>query len=225
MNGSDDEVFEDTIESLVAEETIENQESEAGESTTAIMSPKPKSATKSMTTYKTLCTSRMKTVNDAVKEHQGKTLALKQIEHLESLRDKLVEQEDRMTQSYEQFALEEHEEIDAATTIYQETMTLVTAATGDIQAMIGQAYDELQANQSQMYPLKRQLRKNLLLKLQSRRRQPKNLQRLKHLPKRSKKKLIKRMKLQINPQEKLKVVQICLNLLRKRKTTKMYSAM
>ena len=28
-------------------------------------------------------------------------------------------------------------------------MTLVTAATGDIQAMIGQAYDKLQANQSQ----------------------------------------------------------------------------
>ena len=145
MNGSDDEVFEDTIESLVAEETIENQESEAGERTTAIMSPKPKSATKSMTTYKTLCTSRMKTVNEAVKEHQGKTLALKQIEHLESLRDKLVEQEDRMTQSYEQFALEEHEEIDAATTIYQETMTLVTDATNDVQVMIDQAYDEIQS--------------------------------------------------------------------------------
>ena len=146
---SDDEIFEDKFESLAsAEETIENQESEAGKNTTAIMTPKPKSATKSMTTYKTLCTSRMKTVNDAVKEHQGKTLALKQIEHLESLRDKLVEQEDRMTQSYEQFALEEHEEIDAATTIYQETMKLVMAATGDIQAMIGQAYDKLQANQS-----------------------------------------------------------------------------
>ena len=48
----------------------------------------------------------MKTVNDAVKEHKGKTLALKQIEHLESLCDKLVEQEDQMTQSYEQFALD-----------------------------------------------------------------------------------------------------------------------
>ena len=80
-----------------------------------------------------------------IKENTGKTIALKQIERLEAIRDKLVEQEDRMTQSYEQFALEEHEEIDAATTIYQETMTLVTAATGDIQAMIGQAYDKLQA--------------------------------------------------------------------------------
>ena len=54
MNASDDEVFENTFESLVAEETIEDQESEAGESTTAITTPKPKSATKSMTTYKTL---------------------------------------------------------------------------------------------------------------------------------------------------------------------------
>ena len=54
MNASDDEVFEDTFESLAsAEETIENQESEAGESTTAIMTSKPKSATRSMTTYKT----------------------------------------------------------------------------------------------------------------------------------------------------------------------------
>ena len=115
MNASDDdEAFEDTVESLAETENLEIKVY-----TTAIMTPKPKSATKSMTTYKTLCTSRMKTVNEAVKEHQGKTLALKQIEHLESLRDKLVEQEDRMTQSYEQFALEEHEEIDAATTIYQ----------------------------------------------------------------------------------------------------------
>ena len=113
------------------------------------MSPKPKSATRSMTTYKTLCTNRIRDVNDAVKEYTGKTLALQQSGCLEDIRDKLVEQEDRMTQSYEQFALEEHEEIDAATTIYQETMTLVTVATGDIQAMIGQAYDKLQANQSQ----------------------------------------------------------------------------
>ena len=58
MNVSDDEIFEDKFESLAsAEETIENQASEAGESTTAIMSPKPKSATKSMTAYKTFCTS------------------------------------------------------------------------------------------------------------------------------------------------------------------------
>ena len=60
----------------------------------------------------------MKAVNDAVKEYREETLALKQIERLETIRDKLVEQEDRMTHSYEQFALEEHEEIDAATTIY-----------------------------------------------------------------------------------------------------------
>ena len=105
----------------------------------------PKSATKSMTAYKTFCTSRMKDVNDAVKEYAGKTLALKQIEPLEAVRDKLLEQEDRMTQSYEQFFLEEHEEIDAATTIYQETKTLVTAAKNDIQVMIDQAYDKIQA--------------------------------------------------------------------------------
>ena len=87
----------------------------------------------------------MKTVNDAIKEYQEKTLEHKQVEHLESLRNKLVEQEDRMTQSYEQFAVEEHEEIDAATTIYQETMTLITAATSDIQVMVNQAYDKIQA--------------------------------------------------------------------------------
>ena len=103
------------------------------------MTPKPKSATRSMTTYKTFCSSRVKAVNDAVKEYREKTLALKQIEHLESIRDRLTEQEVRMTQSYEQFALEEHEEIDAATTIYQETMTLVTDATNDIQVMIDRA--------------------------------------------------------------------------------------
>jgi hypothetical protein len=50
-----------------------------------------------------------------------------------------------MTQSYEQLALEEHEEIDAATTIYQETMTLVTATTSDVQVIIDQAYKKLQA--------------------------------------------------------------------------------
>ena len=51
------EVFEDTSENLAAdeEETIESLES--GVHTTAIMLPKPKSATKSMTTYKSLCTS------------------------------------------------------------------------------------------------------------------------------------------------------------------------
>ena len=87
----------------------------------------------------------MKTVNDAIKEYQEKTLEHKQVEHLESIHDRLTEQEVRMIQSYEQFALEEHEEIDAATTIYQKTMTLVTAATSDIQVMIDQAYKKLQA--------------------------------------------------------------------------------
>ena len=80
MNASDDEVFEDTIETLEAEVH------------TAIMTPKPKSATRAMTTYKTFCTSRVKAVNDAVKEYREKTLALKQIEHLESIRDRLTEQ-------------------------------------------------------------------------------------------------------------------------------------
>jgi NAD(P)H-hydrate repair Nnr-like enzyme with NAD(P)H-hydrate dehydratase domain len=70
---------------------IENQESEAGESTTVIMTPKPKSATRFMTTFKTFCTSRVKAVNDAVKEYQEESLALKQIESLEAIRDKLVE--------------------------------------------------------------------------------------------------------------------------------------
>jgi hypothetical protein len=85
MNASDDEVFEDTFEILAStEDTIENQESEAGESTTAIMSPKPKSTTKSLTSYKGFFVKRINDVNDAVKEYQEKTLALKQIERLET---------------------------------------------------------------------------------------------------------------------------------------------
>ena len=81
-----------------------------------------------MTTYKTLCTNRIRDVNDAVKEYTGKTLALQQSGCLEDIRDKLVEQEDRMTQSYEQFAVEEHEDIDAATVIYEETAALIKSA-------------------------------------------------------------------------------------------------
>ena len=60
MNASDDEVFEDTIGSLEAKETSETLEVKVHTT--------PKSATRSMTTYKTLCTNRMKAVNDAVKE-------------------------------------------------------------------------------------------------------------------------------------------------------------
>ena len=44
---------------------------------------------------------RIKDINNAVKEYTDKTLTLKQIERLEAIRDKLVEQDDRMTQSYE----------------------------------------------------------------------------------------------------------------------------
>ena len=44
-------------------------------------------------------------------EYTGKTLALKQIEHLESIRDNLRDQEERMNQVYEQFTIDEHEEL------------------------------------------------------------------------------------------------------------------
>ena len=56
-----------------------------------------------------------------------------------------MEQEDRMTQSYEQFTIDEHEEIDAATVIYEETATLIKSALTDIQVMIDQAHDKLRA--------------------------------------------------------------------------------
>ena len=73
MNASDDdEAFEDTVESLAETENLEIKVY-----TTAIMTPKPKSATRSMTTFKTFCTSRVKAVNDAVKEYREETLALK----------------------------------------------------------------------------------------------------------------------------------------------------
>ena len=55
MNVSDDKVFEDTIENLEIKVHI-----------TAIMPFKPKSATRSKTTYKTLCTNRIRDVNDAI---------------------------------------------------------------------------------------------------------------------------------------------------------------
>ena len=49
-----------------------------------------------------------------------------------------------MTQSHEQFTVEEHEEIDTATVIYEETAALVKSALTDIQVMIDQAYDWIQ---------------------------------------------------------------------------------
>ena len=67
-----------------------------------------------MTTYKTLCTKRIKDVLDAVKEYTGKTLALKQVERLEAIRDRLIEKESRMSDAHEEFLIDEHEEIDAA---------------------------------------------------------------------------------------------------------------
>ena len=59
MNASDDEVFEDMVENLAAEKegVIENLEVEVHTTTMA-----PKSATKSMTSYKGFC---MKKIKDA----------------------------------------------------------------------------------------------------------------------------------------------------------------
>ena len=56
-----------------------------------------------MSNFSTICNLNSHIV---VKEHTGKTLALKQIECLEAIRDKLVEQEDQMAQSYEQFTVD-----------------------------------------------------------------------------------------------------------------------
>ena len=86
---------------------------------------------------------RINDVNDAVKEYREKERALEQIKRLETIRDKLVEQEDQMTQSYEQFTIDEHEEIGAATVVYEETAALIKSALTDIQVMIEQAYDKL----------------------------------------------------------------------------------
>ena len=97
-----------------------------------------------MTSYKTLCVKRIKAVADAVKEYTGKTLALKQIEHLGSIRDDLRDQEKRMNLVHKQFTIDEHEELAAATIIYNETITLVESAKTDIQVLIDQAYGELQ---------------------------------------------------------------------------------
>ena len=91
----------------------------------------PKSAIKSMTSYKTLCVKRIKAVADAVKEYTGKTLALKQIEHLESIRDHLRDQEERMNRAHKEFLIDGHEELAAATIIYDETTTLVESAKTD----------------------------------------------------------------------------------------------
>ena len=66
MNASDDKVFEDMVQTV---EVIENLESEVH---ATIMTSKPKSATKSMMTHKTFCTSQIKSVNDAVKEYREK---------------------------------------------------------------------------------------------------------------------------------------------------------
>ena len=71
----------------------------------------PKSAIKSMTLYKTFCMKRIKAVAYAVKEFTGKTLALEQIKHLESIRDNLRDQEERMNQFQQQFTIDEHEEL------------------------------------------------------------------------------------------------------------------
>ena len=49
-----------------------------------------------------------------------------------------------MSQVNEQFTIDEHEELAAATIIYDETPTLVKSAKTDIQVLIDQAYGELQ---------------------------------------------------------------------------------
>ena len=76
---------------------------------------------------------KIKAVADAVKEYTGKTLALKQIEHLESIRDDLRDQEKRMNLVHGQFTIDEHEELATATIIYNETIILVESAKTDIQ--------------------------------------------------------------------------------------------
>ena len=125
----------------------------------------PKSAVKSMTSYKTFCMKRIEDVNDAVKEYTGKTLALKQIEHLESIRDSLRDQKERMNQAHEEFLIDEHEELAAATIIYDETTTLVESAKTDIQVLIDQAHGELQTasqNQDRTDPMLLEVKEELL---------------------------------------------------------------
>ena len=84
------EVFEGTSENLAAHEEKIVKKLEVEVCTTTTMAPK--STTKSITSYKSFCMKRIKDVNDAVKKKTDKTLALKQIERLEAIRDKLVEQ-------------------------------------------------------------------------------------------------------------------------------------
>ena len=49
-----------------------------------------------------------------------------------------------MNLAHEQFLIDEHEELAAATIIYDETATLVKSAKTEIQVLIDQAYGELQ---------------------------------------------------------------------------------
>ena len=49
-----------------------------------------------------------------------------------------------MNRAHEKFLIDEHEEIAAASIIYDETATLVESAKADIQVLIDQAYGELQ---------------------------------------------------------------------------------
>ena len=90
---------------LVTDEEEAVEISEVKASATNIMAPK--SATKSMTSYKTFCMKKIKAVADAVKEYTGKTLALKQIEYLESIRDDLRDQEKGMNLVHEQITIDE----------------------------------------------------------------------------------------------------------------------
>ena len=48
-----------------------------------------------------------------------------------------------MSDSYEEFLIDKHEEIVAAIAIYEETMILVNSAVSEIQIMIDQAYKGL----------------------------------------------------------------------------------
>ena len=106
-----------------------------------------------MTSYKSLSMKKIKAVADAVKEYTGKTLVLKQIEHLESIRDDLRDQEKQMDLAHEQFLIDEHEELDAATIIYDETATVVESTKTDIQVLIDQAYGELQTASQNQYTI------------------------------------------------------------------------
>ena len=81
---------------------------------------------------------QIKVVIDDVNEFTGKTFAIKHIEYLEYFRYKLWEQDDLMSQLYEKFTIEKHEEIVAATIVYKETIGLIESAMTDIQIIIEQ---------------------------------------------------------------------------------------